>query len=179
MTIKSLEEQYFDWLVSKIAIEQNGNVERTYEGVFRRMYGKEFVWLVPNDDNRIGDALDLRREFLGESNPTFRFPATVLEVVIALSRRLEFNAGGNAPVWAWQLFRNLRLHKLYDPLTYRKDSQIDDILDALIYRTYKPNGMGGFFPLTDPPSDQTKVEIWYQMSSYIQEHSETLFTNLP
>ena len=175
---KLLEEEYFDWLVSKIAVEQNENIPKTYDGVFKRLYRKEFVWLVPNDDNRIGDALDLRSEFLGESNPPFQFGVSVLEVVVALSRRLEFNAGGNASVWAWQLLRNLRLHKLYDPLSYRKDAQIDQILDALIFRTYKPNGMGGFFPLTDPPSDQTKVEIWYQMSSYIQEHSDTLFTNL-
>ena len=29
--------------------------------------------------------------------------------------------------------------------------------------------MGGFFPLAFPKEDQTKVEIWYQMSGYLEE----------
>jgi hypothetical protein len=47
------------------------------------------------------------------------------------------------------------------------EKEIDDILTRLIERTYKPNGEGGFFPLPQTDEDQTKVEIWYQMSAYI------------
>jgi hypothetical protein len=95
--------------------------------------------------------------------------ATALEVLIALSRRVAFNAGGEPEVWAWKLLKNLRLHKATDPFTPEKANRVDEVLYALIWRTYKPNGQGGFFPLQWDPEDQTKVEIWYQMNKYVAE----------
>ena len=60
---------------------------------------------------------------------------------------------------------------MYDPISKRKSIKIDDILDTLIWRTYEYDGIGGFFPLTNAEEDQTKVEIWYQMAAYINEHT--------
>jgi len=164
---ESTEEEYFQWLVSQIQIAQSDNRPKTYHELFERLHNKEFVWIIPNDDNRVADGFDLRAEFLRGSHYTFPFGVSVLEVIVALSRRLEFNAEGPAREWAWQLIKNLRLHKMADPLSFQKGRRIDEILDRLIWRTYKPNGVGGFFPLKDTDEDQTKIEIWYQMSAYI------------
>jgi len=42
----------------------------------------------------------------------------------------------------------------------------------LIWRDYHADGRGGFFPLTNPDTDQTKVEIWYQMNAYVTEMTD-------
>lgn len=139
--------------------------------MFECLHSKEFVWIVPNDDNRIVDACDLRREFWGEGQPIPQTGVSVLEVIVALSRRLEFNAGGNQEVWAWALIKNLGLHRYDDPISQPYRDLIDAVLDALIWRKYRPNGKGGFFPLKNPKEDQTEVEIWYQMSAYINERA--------
>ena len=160
------EVEYFEWLVSQIQITGN----RTYNYLFERMHDLEFVWTVPNDDNRIQDGLDLRHEFLDGSRRRLRLDgASILEVLIALSRRLEFTAGGDARVWAWRLLKNLRLSKMSDPLTEEDADQIDEILDALVWRTYQSNGEGGFFPMKNSLEDQRHVEIWYQMNAYVME----------
>jgi len=164
---ESIENSYFQWLVSQIQIEQNGARVREYHGLFERLHNKEFVWIIPNDDNRLADGFDLRAEFLRGGHYAFPFGVSILEVIVALSRRLEFNAEGPSREWAWQLIKNLRLHKMADPISFRKNLQIDEILEALIWRTYQRNGLGGFFPLKSTDEDQTKIEIWYQMSAYI------------
>lgn len=137
------------------------------------MHSKEFVWLIPNDDNRIQDGKDLRREFLHDNDDpgfvTLDQPCSVLEVLVGLSRRISFAAGGSAEGWAWQLLLNLDLERMSDPLSQRKATKVDQILEALIWRTYNPDGTGGFFPLSWPEEDQTKIELWYQMSAYVNE----------
>jgi hypothetical protein len=169
MMTKKFAERYFHWLANQIVVEKSEH--RDYEYLFRRLHSREFVWLVPNDDNRAGDALELRREFWGEGNKYPRYGVSTLEVIVALSRRLEFNAGGEKEIWAGQLLKNLGLDKMYDPVSKRKAMKIDDILETLLWRTYEYDGIGGFFPLLSTEEDQTKVEIWYQMAAYINEHT--------
>lgn len=170
---------YFNWLVSQIEV----NSVKTYNGLFEKMHETEFVWVVPRDDNRVFDGLDLRTEFVDNTHgwkleDILKLDvmtgkgASVLEVLIALSRRVAFTAGGEAPWWAWQLIGNLGLYRFPDPFNKRKSEKVEEILDALIWRTYQRNGEGGFFPLNDPTEDQTKVEIWYQMNQYAMEIQE-------
>jgi hypothetical protein len=156
-------EGYLGWLGSQIRASRN------YWGLLRIMLEKEFVWLVANDDNRIGDAMEIRKEFTQTTGVLYEGPCSVLEVLIGLSRRLEFQSGGEAAGWAYQLLENLELHKLYDPLGPRKTIKAEEILETLVWRTYAPDGTGGFFPLAWPNEDQTKVEIWYQMAAYVEE----------
>jgi hypothetical protein len=160
-----IEHDYFQWLISQVHI---GN-SNSYNGLFQRMHELEFVWFVPNDDNRVQDGLDLRAEFLNGARYRFEQGVSVLEILIALSRRTAFTAGGTPEMWAWHLIENLGLKKASDPLTRAKAARIDDTLQALIWRTYERDGQGGFFPLRDSHEDQTKVEIWYQMNAYVNE----------
>lgn len=142
------------------------------------MHEKEFVWMpeAGNDDNRIEDGLDLRIEFLYENDQPVRKdskkifgPCSVLEVLVGISRRLAWSAGDGAEGWAFELLRNLGLHKFPDPLSRRKAKKVDEILEVLIWRNYRADGCGGFFPLAWPSGDQTRIEIWYQMNEYIGE----------
>jgi hypothetical protein len=173
---KITDHAYFTWLISQIQIYGN----RTYNEMLERLHSIEFVWFVPNDDNRLHDALNLRSEYFDgtqgrEIDDIMKLPimtnrgATFLEVLVALSRRVAFLAGGEAEHWAWHLMENLGLTKLSDPLTVRKIQAVNDICETVIWRTYERTGDGGFFPLNVPLEDQTKIEIWQQMDRYVAE----------
>lgn len=165
---KEFAEQYFEWLVDNIEIGPTRQAF-SFNGLFRALHAKEFVWVIANDDNRIGDALELRREFWRPGNQIPRTPVSILEVIVALSRRVAFNASGEENKWAWQLIVNLGLDNMPDPFGRRKAEKTEEILEALVWRTYEPNGVGGLFPLRIMESDQTRTEIWYQMSAYINQ----------
>jgi hypothetical protein len=160
-----VEQQYFEWLISQINVQGT----RTFYDLFEVLFTIEFDWTVPHDKNRVQDGLDLRTEFSNGQKIRFNKRATVLEVLIALSRRLAFIAGGRAEDWAWQLLSNLRLNKMTDPFTENKARKVNNILETLIWRQYREDGSGGFFPLNWPDQDQTQVEIWYQMQKYVSE----------
>lgn len=177
---RQLSYDYYEWLISQIQVGGS----RTYRDLYERLHNVEFVWTVPNDDNRLADGQELRIEFLNEctdisSKQITKFyrsvqeGATFLEVVIALSRRLEFNAGEmSAPAWAWKLLKNIGLNKMSDPFDDEKARKVDEIVERVIWRQYDRNGKGGFFPLKFADKDQTKVEIWYQMHAYIIERDK-------
>lgn len=169
--MRQVDHEYYEWLVSQIAVPN----DKTYRELFEEMHILEFVWTVPNDNNRIQDGLDLRYEFF-TNRPTRTLDlqsATFLEVLVSLSRRMAFIANGTETEWAWRLIKNLRLNRMSDPLTTDNSHRIRDILDSVIWRTYSPDGRGGFFPLSHPTLDQTKVEIWYQMNAYVIEMQES------
>lgn len=165
------ETEYLNWLISQVEVEYGARTTNTYDTLFWGLFEREFVWLVANDDNRIQDAMDLRQEALPYVGTIDR-PCSVLEIIIGLSRRLAFEAEGSERRWAWQLIENLKLHKMCDPVPVYKYDEIDDILESLVYRTYKRDGEGGFFPLAFPKRDQRKVEIWYQLAAYLEEIQE-------
>lgn len=167
------DEQYFAWLKNQIAPEYGRRSSKTYDGLFSLLYHKEFVWIIPNDDNRVEDGLDLRTEFLGGGHyDVLQQGVSILEVLVALSRRLAFNGGGDPTMWAWRLLENLGLDRFKDPLNRRSIAAADDILEQMIWRQFERDGRGSFFPLRYAREDQTKTELWYQMNAYINENTD-------
>jgi hypothetical protein len=121
----------------------------------------------------VEDGLDLRTEFLGGSHyEVLQQGVSVLEVLVALSRRLAFNADGDPDKWAWQLIVNIGLAKFKDPLRIVDKAAIEDILEKMIWRQFERDGRGSFFPLRYAKEDQTKTELWYQMNAYINENTD-------
>jgi hypothetical protein len=190
--MNKLNEMYFTWLKSQIYFEYRHNSRVSFDQLTDMLWSKPFPWVVANDDNRVEDGLELRYLFLTEDTLRHEFeimqaefggpnnmiqavsdfraqPCTTLEVIVALSRRLAFAAEGEPGWWAWRLIKNLDLHKMRDPLSKKKLELVDEVLERLIWRTYLWDGLGGFFPLKYPRDDQRKVEIWYQMSAYLEE----------
>lgn len=172
-----LDELYFQWLYRQVASVRLKNPARTYWSLAKKLHTKEFLWLIPNDDNRVEDGRDLRYEFLHE-NGLDRDPdwlglgCSMLEMLIALSRRLSFEGDGEPNEWFWAMLENLGIRNHSDGYYYDhrgEEDTVDDILDAVIWRTYEPNGIGGLFPLENPKQDQRDVEIRYQMAAYLIE----------
>lgn len=177
MTRVRLPEAYLEWLEPQLRDSGEGS-NKSYSDLLIIMWQTEYVMnssnTVDNDHNRLADGMDLRAEFtnvvnVGRTDMLELGPVSFLEVLIGLSKRLEFSAGGSAPGWAWHLLDNLELRRMSDPLSDAKKRRVRDILDACIWRNYQPDGTGGFFPLAFPDEDQTRIEIWYQLHAFLEE----------
>ena len=142
----------------------------------RQLYVKEFVWLIPNDDNRAEDGKELRYEFINEQGidevdqAWLDLGCSVLEMMIALARRAAFESDDEVVEWFWRFIFNLGLNNQTD-IAYKSatEREVDNVLDTVIFRTYDADGLGGLFPLTHPRQDQRKVELWYQLAAYLSE----------
>lgn len=169
-----LDELYFKWLYGQVSSVKEKNPSRTYWNLFRHLYQKEFVWIIPNDDNRAEDGKELRYLFVEEQriDPVdedwYHLGCSILEFLIALSRRVAFETDDEALGWFWKLIENLELERFNDNVTYPKD-EIEEILNTVMFRTYDRKGNGGLFPLKRASKDQRDVEIWYQVCEYIME----------
>lgn len=154
-----------------------------YDNLLLHLYATEFYSLVPNDDNRGIDGEQLREKFTDEYGAyaeSFSLPSgpcTVLEMLIALAFRVEFDLSGgsydrSASEWFWVLMGNLGF-EIFNNKAYSKQKNVElleDKLEMLLTREYSFNGYGGIFPLVYTREDQRKIEIWYQMSSWIIEN---------
>jgi hypothetical protein len=174
-----LDELYFQWLYSQVADPEVTDPSLTYWKLLKIFFTREAIWRVPNDDNRLEDGKALRLDFVSENKlgtvnrEWTDLACSVLELMVGLARKLSFEdlAGGKPHYWFWKMVENLGLIGYSDdrPLSLKK---IDNTLDRVLYREYKPSGRGGFFPLKHTQKDQRKVELWYQMSEYLLEQSE-------
>jgi hypothetical protein len=124
----------------------------------------------------------LRFEFLDEREINDPDPAwmdlgcSMLEFLIALSRRAAFKGEGKPKYWFWLMLENVDLARFNDK-KYRENEEgyserIDATLDHIIWRTYAPSGMGNIFPLREPRENQRDVEVAYQLNAYIIEMEE-------
>lgn len=177
--IEPLDDGYLYWLYGQVASVKLKNPARSYWKLLRSLYTTEFVWLVPNDDNRLEDGRDLRYEFIqeedidGSDEDWLTIGCSLLEMLIGLSRRLVFESDGEAGVgeWFWHLLGNLNLANFSDAhfQTEQQQMYVDHVLETVVWRNYRSDGFGGLFPLREPHKDQRKVELWYQLSQYLLE----------
>lgn len=175
-----LDELYLTWLYSQIGAVSVKNPANTYWSFAKQLYEKEFVWLVPNDDNRVEDGRRLRFEFIDDydiddaDDDWLSLGCSMLEMFVALSRRLAFMGGGEARDRFWLFIENLGFSPMNcSDRSYNRDRDlvhaVDEVLDTVIWRTYDYDGSGGIFPLLHPPGDMRRIELWYQMSAYVME----------
>ena len=168
-----IEEVYFNWLYAKVARVQNPTPSLTYYTLLRELHSTEFVWLVPGDDNRAEDGVGVRREFyhylhtkIDDEQPWFYLDCSVLEMLIAFSRRAAFQTDISDRDWFWRFLENLGLSELYDS---RNDTQqiASEVINTFVWRLYDRKGNGGLFPLSHTNNDQRRVEVWYQFCEYL------------
>lgn len=173
----TLDDRYFEWLYGLVASVKNRNPQRSYWELLRTLYTTEFVWFIPNDDNRIVDGQALRQEFMDETGtdgfaePNWLYMgASFLEMLIALARRASFEAVGTPGAWFWQMIKNLELLNYNDEIfEVSIFEEVKEALERVNQRTYLANGDGGLFPLRRPREDQREIEIRYQLAAYLLE----------
>ncbi len=173
----TLDDLYLEWLYKKsVGALQVKNPSRTYWQLAKHLYSVKFEWFVRNDDNRAEDGKGLRDEFINDCDIQdieigwLQLDCSILEMFIALAERAAFESEIAAGDWFWIFMENLGLRSFNDR-GYDDDAvqHIDEICDRVIYRKYQRNGAGGLFPLRHAVQDQRKVELWYQLATYLLE----------
>lgn len=171
----TLDERYFEWLCNLVGAFSDRNPGASRVLLCEQLYITRFDGWLPNDHNRAEDGKELREEFLDETgtraNRMWReLECSMLEMLIGLSRRASYQSRKAPSWWFWKFMTHLSIRKYTDE-RYNDGIRIAiaRVLDRVNDRTYYTDGQGGLFPLKNPRRDQTKVEIWYQMSAYLQE----------
>lgn len=163
------EENYFNWLCTKAVDPQH----HEYHGLLTILHRTEFVWVHPMDSNRAEDGIELRTDFLRETgfsaeSEWMEQPASMLEVLLAFANRAQFQTDMPVRNWFIRFLANLELEH-YHRVSASDIPEIEEILYRFIWRTYRPDGYGGLFPIQSTTRDQRKVELWYQFFEYVED----------
>ena len=166
---------YFTWLCAFVTEKRRKN----YEKLFIHLHKRAFEWVNKRDENRAADGIALRerfeRGFSGQIPDEFYAgPCSILEMMVALALRIETEimydpeiSGDKTGRWFWLMCDNLGLSE-FQNMAY-DGQKIDEILDIWMHLKYAINGIGSPFPRAEGAGiDQRNVEIWYQMSAYLQ-----------
>ena len=97
--IINTEELYFEWLQS--LIDGNRYSKTPFTKLLTYLHDVVFTWIIPKDDNRAEDGIDLRYRFAIEkdilaSKEFLENSCSVLEMMVALSVRCEEDIMDNA-----------------------------------------------------------------------------------
>ena len=175
-------DPYFDWLCLKIGVDPR-NPRRNYTKMVAMLHGINYIPSLALDENRAGDGLQLRVDFMNAHGPygssTNRGPCTMLEFLVGLASKMNFLMGAEenwhrTEWYFWRMMRHLGLRQLTDDRWDIAHGEffVEDACDRVMNRTYDPDGTGGLFPLRQPMKDQTEVEIWSQMHAWLCENSD-------
>lgn len=164
-----LDDMYLEWLYDQVLVRAQRGA--TYWKLLSQMYKTEFTWFIPNDGNRAEDGKDLRVEWMRQvdidaSGHWLDLSCSFLEMLVALARRMCFEAEYTPQHWFWHLLENLGFEDCHDGSGYSR-SYVQRRMRIVMDRTYDGDGNGGLFPLRDPEEDQRQIELWYQMSAYL------------
>jgi len=180
-TLEDLKTEYLTWLYGVIFGHQ---IETQYWLLANTLFKIDYYWTIPNDDNRGEDGKQFRHDFsLGYFNALRSWwdgPCTVFEMITGVACRMEDILENpvrrsNIGDWFILLISNLGLKSFTDDnWSSDKEHEVHKKIDILLKRNYDRYGNGGLFPLEGSrvKNDQRKVEIWYQMMSYIDESFE-------
>ena len=159
-------DNYHEWLCDIVRIDLPEH--RRYRHLLADLDRKEFTYIHPMDKNRVSDGLELRSEFEDRFLATVDGPVSCLEVLIALSRRIEIEIMGEPgndhyEKWFWIMIKNLELDEFTDD-NYDQGF-VNEKLDIWLRRKFKSNGKGSIFPTYKTGNDQRDIDIWYQNST--------------
>lgn len=179
---KSIDLKYYcRWLITDYVFFDYYNI---YSDLFFRLLTTEFEILIDLDENRLNDGMRIRNTFFEEYmdadilDEVYNLPCSVLEVLIALSWRLDHEYIGDHMTidtfeerkeyeLFFEMVENLGLDQF--PNKYYDEREIDRILKKWLLRKFKKNGEGSIFPISYPVNNQKEIEIWAQAMEYINE----------
>jgi len=159
---------YFESLCNIIDFDGSAN---RYQKLLKYLHERPFVYSIPNDINRAVDGLELRQQLLYKMSSE---GCSVLEMMIALANRCETHImhdeeyGNRTHVWFWNMIINLGLIKETDD-TYNH-IHVERCVTKFLNRDFKRNGSGSLFKTRRKDIDMREIEIWYQMSLYLEDY---------
>ena len=112
-------QDYFQWLCEMVHIDQE---DRSYWILAKDLHQHPFYSLIPHDENRASDGLELREDYLHFINypkyVSIDGECTVFEMLVALARRMDFETSDpydkddyndRTAYWFWEMMDNLGL----------------------------------------------------------------------
>lgn len=177
MNQEEILNEYFEWLFY-YACQDKFSDDISYRKLLMQLHTIEFTWIIPKDENRAEDGIELRRRFsLSNGFEDDYFPdyidgpCSVLEMMVALAIKCEEtimddpNYGDRTGQWFWSMMVSLGLG---DQVDTRIDKiYVKNTIDRFLNRGYKPNGKGGLFTIRKCDYDLRDVEIWVQLCWYL------------
>ncbi len=188
---ENARESYFSWLCMISHMDSDDSDKNSYFTLARILNDTVFYSPVSMDNNRIQDVFNLRSEWTDRMveagyfypDDALNMPCSVFEVMVALANRYENQVmwdpdyGNRTYIWFNDMLNNFlvangltRDYVNDDVINMGTEITIRNGLETLLDRTYEFNGYGGFFPLHYSRRDQTKIELWSQMSQYMVEN---------
>lgn len=172
---------YFEWMCSLVCkAYRNGG--RKYRKLLECLNNIDFRYTIPMDGNREADGIDLRYRFGYEKHIRdyiiARYlddhPCSVLEMMVALAQRCEETImddpeiGDRTGKWFWDMIKSLGLECMTDD--YFDETYIRERVEKFLDHQYSYQGDGGLFFVRHPAADMRNVEIWTQLSWYLNEN---------
>lgn len=172
-----IEYEYYNWLVNE-ALRLTAEYG-SYRELYEYLYSRAFYAHMERDRNREADGKELRVNFF-RANPWLQDrdvlmakPCNMLELIVALAIRCEReitydpDLGDRTGLWIQTMIVNLGLRDEVDG--YFNEERCNEIINTFNTRTYRRNGEGGLFVVTQRTEDMRRVEIWCQLCWYLDE----------
>lgn len=171
-------DNYYRWLIKNYVSRPATNLVDKYTIVLKLLHKTEFKVICLMDRNRVDGCLNRRVNYDYNLMTDHQISVSLLEIVIELSVEMyELGQGyswnKSQQEWFWLLLANAGLLAYDRTIAYLEPTSVDDLqkhIHIINNRQYNTDGSGGFFTLKDNREDQRMVELWYQMSAYMQEN---------
>lgn len=149
---------YTPWLIQRGCLENYSELASVWDEL-------DFVWYIPEDEDKAVQALRMRDEYCYEmSIPSPRqAPASFLEVFVSITDSLTAMLYQDREVFTKSILLNMGARSYSDD--GRLPSEIHEgaleIAERVMYRTYGRNGSGGLFRI--PGEDILETPLTTQM----------------
>lgn len=156
---------YFEWLMSLVS----GNIQLDSNDYIlaERLNAIVYRWHFSLDENRAVAGKSLRQVYLDiyglDDDEVPGGECTVLEMLIALARRMSENSNRTAEDCYREMIHNLNVYGYSEEIV---NQRINNWLDG----NFDSNGDGTPFPLKHYQGDCRNLDIWTQMTIYINEN---------
>lgn len=175
-----VKSAYFDW-ICRVTHDDRFTQGRSYQKLMLYLDSVSFRYSIPMDGNRAEDGVNMRY-YYGDQNNIDRHvvsrylddrDCSVLEMMAALAIRCEEHImkdpdfGDRTGYWFWNMIQSLKLLDMCDE--FFNEEYVIDVVHHFLDRNYGYYGDGGLFTVENPPRDMRNIEIWYQMSAYLNE----------
>ena len=149
---------YTSWLIQRGCLENYTELASVWDEL-------DFVWYIPEDEDKAIQALRMRDEYCYETGaPTPRHaPASFLEVFVSVTDTLTAMLYQDRESFTKSILLNMGARSYSDdgrpPSEIHEESLI--IAERVMYRTYSRNGTGGLFQI--PGVDTLEMPLTTQM----------------
>ena len=149
---------YASWLIKRGCLENYSELASVWDEL-------DFVWYIPEDEDKAIQALRMRDEYCYETGmPSPRqAPASFLEVFVSITDSLTAMLYQDRESFTKSILLNVGARSFSDdgrpPSEIRKEALI--IAERVMYRTYSRNGTGGLFRI--PGADTLEMPLTTQM----------------